>query len=99
MVYLNIDKEFFEKNKASANEKAKEELDEESGENCYLFDLKDEECYIEEIEKDGTLKIISKSELGYIYFDIKLDEDDYTNLVQILVSKLNKFKNIMESLK
>lgn len=95
MVYLNLDKEFFEKNMKSMEQLAVDEL-EEDGKGRLRFD----EEINGEIEINGDIITISvDSNIGFIDVDARLDEDDYIKLIENLTKKMNKLKNIMESLK
>lgn len=99
MVYVNIEKEFFEKNKEAAAKKAIKEFDEEGGKDILYFDVKDNETRIDGIEDDGTINVVSDSKLGYISFDVKLSDDDYIEFAGLIIKKLNKFKSAIESVK
>jgi hypothetical protein len=98
MVYLNIDKEFFEKNKNKAEKQSIEELGDE-GKNNLIFDIINDEVNIEEIDDTGKISISSKSDFGWVYTDVKLDNDDMLRLIELFVKKLNKFKSLLESIK
>ena len=97
MVYLSLDKEFFEKNIKSMNQEAISELGEE-GKNVLRFS-DGFNGKIEEITGDIINIVIDHPKLGYISVDVKLDEDDYIKFIENINKKLNKFKTLLESLK
>ena len=99
MVYLNINKDFFDKNKESMNKEAIEEMGDE-GKDSYLFN-DNEDGVIEEIDEEAsTINIkCETSQLGYISMDIKVDSEDLLSLIELAVKKLNKFKTVLEGLK
>jgi len=100
MVFISMDKKFVDKNLQKWNRKAIEEYGEESGKECYLYE--DEEvASIDEIDENGNwIKIVCEtSPIGYISMYVDLDTDDLIRLIEIAVKKMNKFKNILESLK
>jgi len=99
MVYLNLDKEFIDKNLKKLNEDAISELG-EVGKEIYFYN-DDTEGHIDEIgEEEGRLYIVAdNSKIGYISLDIKLDTETLIDLLEMAVKKLNKFKTILEGLK
>lgn len=100
MVYINLEKEFLKKTEKKANEDAIAEMGEESGENILMYsDLKEDECYIDEINDDGIINIIINGEWGYIGAKIGLDDDDFIKIANLLIKRFNKFKSVVESLK
>jgi hypothetical protein len=93
MVYVSINKEFFEKHKT--------ELEAESiangDENGFLHS--DEmEGEVEEIS-DESICVKCDNDIGYISMDVKLTTEDWINLMELAVKKLNKFKTVLEGLK
>lgn len=97
MLYLAIDKEFFDKNKQKFLKEAKKD----DLEDTYL--IVDERAIgkIEEFDFENSTIIatIENSKIGYIDIKIKLETEDLIKLIEFAVKKLNRFKNILESLK
>lgn len=98
MVYLNLDKEFFEKNIKSMNQEAISELGDVDGKNMLTYS-DNIIAKIEEIDGDIINVVMQHPKLGYISMEIKLDEDDYIKFIENINKKLNKFKTLLESLK
>ena len=95
MVYLNLDKEFLEKNEKDMEQLAIDENGEDAKGNLRF----DEDIY-GDIDIEGNIVSISVStKAGFIDVDARLDEDDYIKLIENITKKMNKLKNIMESLK
>lgn len=98
MVYLSLDKEFFEKNINSMNQEAISELGDVDGKN--ILQYSDEVAgIIDEIDGDVITIVIDHPKLGYMSMNVKLDEDDYIKFIENINKKLNKFKTLLESLK
>lgn len=98
MVYLSLNKEFFEKNIKKMNQEAITELGEEEGKNILQFS--DEfQGYIDEIDGNLIDVTIEHPNLGNIYIPIKLDDDDYIKIIENVTKRLNKFKSLVESMK
>lgn len=97
MAYINLEKEFLEKNKIEMEKLSISEIGED-GKDCLRYD---DDCigHIDEINPDSISVTLEASKIGYISFDVKLDDDDYIQLIENAVKKMNKLKNIMESLK
>ena len=98
MVYLNLNKQYLEKTKEKANKLAISEM----GDDCkdlLMWDLNDKEVVIDQIEEDGTIDAHSDSDIGYVSFKVKLTDDDLIAIITIMNKRMNKFKNVLESLK
>lgn len=99
MVYMNLDKEFFESNVKEANENAIKEFEnDDSGKNCLLFELDADECRIDEID-GNKIDVAAEGKFGYISFKVKLGDEDFIKVVEATIKKMNKLKNVFESLK
>ncbi|MHA1664296.1 MAG: hypothetical protein ACTSVW_00470 [Candidatus Njordarchaeales archaeon] len=100
MVYISMDKKFVDRNLKNWNAEAIEEFGEEDGKETYLFTDDTYGKIIEFYEDEGEIIVdVENSKIGFISVKVKLDIDDYINLIQLAVKRLNKFKNILESLK
>ena len=97
MVYLNIDSEYFEKNKDKFLKTAKEEFGDENSKS-YLY-IDEIEGQISEIEDNKIFITIENSPIGYISMDVSISTDDLVKLLEIAVKKMNKYKTVLESLK
>jgi len=93
MVYVNINKEFFEKHKKEYEDEAKADGVEDSY--TYTDEIEGE---VEEI-CDDSISIKVDNDMGYISMDVKLTVEDWVSLVELAVKKLNKFKTVLEGLK
>ena len=100
MVYISMDKEFVDMNLRNWNKKAIEEFGEEEGKEAYLFRDGSYGVIAEFDDEKGELVIdVEDSKIGFMSIPVKLSINDYIDLIQLAVKKLNKFKNILESLK
>jgi len=98
MVMLHLYKEYVDKHLEEWNKNAIKEFG-DAAEGLYLFE-DDTVGHIDEIEEDGKIHITcDNNELGIIATWVQLDTDDLIRLIEIAVKKMNKFKNILESLK
>lgn len=99
MVYMNLEKKEFSKEKLDqANKESISEIGDEGNELIRFNDEKDK-THIEDIEEDGTIQIVSESKYGYISIDVRLTDDDLIDLIGLVTKRLNKFKSVIESLK
>jgi hypothetical protein len=106
MAYVNLSESYIEKNRKKAKEEAISNFGDEDGKDNLVFvdtekDRAENDAldHIEEIDEDGSITITSESKLGYISIDIQLTDEDFITLIGIAVKRLNKFKNVLESLK
>lgn len=99
MVYITINKDFLNKTKKEAEDKAIKEFGAEDGSNLFYYDVNDSDTRIDEITEDGKINVVNESPFGYISFNIKLEDEDYITLAGLIIKKLNKFKSVVESLK
>ena len=99
MVYLNLDKEFVDKNLKKWNEESISESGED-GKDSYLI-INDQDGRIEDIDEDASEfnVVCDDPNLGFISLDVKLDSDSLLKIIELSVKKLNKFKTVLESLK
>ena len=99
MVYITANKEFVEKTSEKANKDAISEFhgEDEPGKSL-LWDLEDQYSEIE-ITEDGRIKVVSDSKFGFISVDVALTSEDLVKIVELVVKRLNKFKNVIEGLK
>ena len=93
-IYLLIDKDWFEKNKAHVLKKYK---DATNGEEGYGFDIDTKK---EEISNNGltlSLSLPGKDDNApYISIEYDLDTEDLVKLAEILIKRLNKAKSYHE---
>ena len=98
MVWLNINKKYFDENKEKFNKEAISEYGEEEGRENYLINIDIDTTTIEEIN-ENIITVCNKNEFGIIYIDIKLEEDDIIDLIKVITKKMNKIKAFLETLK
>lgn len=98
MVYLVLKKSYVERTMQEANDRAIDEMGEE-GKDSLMWSIDDSEDNLEEIEEDGSLDVVSDSEIGYIYISPKFSVSNEIELIESIVKRLNKFKSLMESMK
>lgn len=99
MVYLMLNKGYVERTMKEANEQAINELGEEDGKDTLMWDLNDSKDKLEEIGEDGSLSVVSASEIGSIDIYLKLSVSNDIDIIESIVKRLNKFKTMLESLK
>ena len=121
MVYMQINKKWFEEHKDEFYKTWKDESgSEEEDEQCYTIDL-DEVCKpvtpeleLQEITKDGAFVSTGNTPV-YLSFDWKpspseladlleyaiddIQGEPLTKVIEVVVKKLNKLRNIIESIK
>jgi len=93
-----LSKSFIEKTKEAANKRAIKQYDDENDDGLLYEGLKHsvEEMTIE----DNCIKVgIDVKDLGWINLDIPLTVEDLTDIIELSVKKLNKFKTALEVLK
>jgi hypothetical protein len=95
---MNLNKEFIDKNLESMNKNALSRFGDVDGKNDYLFE-DGVHGTIEEIDDNRFGIIVDNPELGFFTVDIDLDDNDLVRLLEMAVKKMNKFKNLLESLK
>jgi hypothetical protein len=98
-VYLEIDKAFLDKNE----EKGKKEAyatygGDDGGKNKLLFPELAGDFEIQEITDDG-ISVGCGTDAGYVGFTIPLTTELQTQLIEMVVKKLNKFKTLLEAVK
>lgn len=101
---LNIDVKEFEKQKKQANEDFRKAYSSEDNSETYMFEDLEFESWEEEVENGNILKIsgsfLSNGEqLGYTTLRVPLDFGKLIDIFQGYIKKLQKVKNVMESVK
>lgn len=101
---LNIQVKEFEKQKRKAQNKFNENYSNDEKDSVYMFEDLEFESWEEEV-KDGNILEISGSMLsndksiGWIKLRVPLDFDKLINIFQGYIKKLQKVKNVMETIK
>jgi len=102
MTYIDIRGDYLDKHRKEARDSAISSYgaDDEDSKHSLLFDkLTKNEVEIQEITEQGEISVSFTNELGYFSFEFKPDYDDLTDLIGVLVKKLNKMKAVVEGLK
>lgn len=98
-VYLSLSKSYVEKTLQKANERAIKELGEEDGKDTLRWDF-DEDCSIEIDQDRNEIRLNSEqASIGYISLQGEPSIDEQIEIVELVVKRMNKFKNLLESLK
>jgi len=64
-----------------------------------LFETNTDKVVLDEISDDGTIHIHSDSSFGYVGMEYKLDDEDWVELMNLFIKRLNKLKTVIEALK
>lgn len=96
MVYMWINKNYFEKNKQAALEKCIEETGEKENPD-YVFDLKEnsQDVGIEE----NKLTVDVSSDVGTVFIEIPLTIELLSQILEYTSKRINKIKALLEAAK
>ncbi len=101
---LNINIKEFEKQKKEAQKRFNEEYKNDTSDSVYMWeDLWLD--YSEEVVEDnmlkisGTMKTQDNKDLGFFNLNVPLDFEKLIEIFQSYIKKLQKVKNVMESVK
>ena len=105
-VFVDIDREFLEKNK----EKMKEEAEKQYGTGTdsktrLVYAISDAQAdnvntRIDEIDADSnTITLVADTELGSFWITAEMNVDQLIDLIEVATKKLNKAKTLLETIK
>lgn len=97
-ITLNLSKDYLERTKEKAAERALKEFGEEAKDELYYpsLDAKFDELGI---DGNGRVSISADTEVGYISVELQPTATDLLPLIELSVKRLNRFKTVLESLK
>ena len=100
-VYLDMDESIFEKEKKKAKERAREEFGSDNTRSLFWdlnFSINELDYNESEITATGSVESGSFN-LGYLTVVIPLDIDTIVKVIEDYVKRMNKVKNVLESVK
>ena len=101
---LNIQIEEFEKQKKEAQKKFNREFPNDEKDSVYMWDdlwldYSEEVVEGDTLKISGTMKTQDDKDLGFFNLKVPLDFDKLIDIFQGYIKKLQKVKNVMESIK
>ena len=96
-IWLQLNKDWLEKNSLEGNRNAIEELGEEQGKNILLWQDLESKVEIEEIT-DKYIDLSISNDFVSINFSVNFTVDEFIAIIEIAVKKMEIFKNILQNL-